>query len=158
MPAWTWNIKLPEGSDVVIFDLDGVISDASHRQHFLKDSEKDWDGFFSACTTDPPITSGVQLIYLISESKGIVILTARPVTIQSETLDWLNHHGISWNALIMRSEQDHQRSDEMKRSAIGEILTATFNPILVFDDDPKNIAMFKKHNIPSVSVHSGYYD
>lgn len=158
MPAWTWNIELPKGSDVVIFDLDGVISDASHRQHFLKNVEKDWDGFFSACTKDPPIASGVRLINLISEFKGIIILTARPVIVQSETLDWLSRHGVSWNALIMRSDQDHLGSAEMKLSAVGEILAASLNPILVFDDDPKNIAMFKKHSIPPVSVHSGYYD
>ncbi|MBT95521.1 MAG: hypothetical protein CL431_06105 [Acidimicrobiaceae bacterium] len=157
MPAWTWNIELPEGSEVVIFDLDGVISDASHRQHFLKNEEKDWDGFFSACTEDPPIVSGVELINLISKFKGVIILTARPVAIQMETLDWLNSHGVIWNALIMRSNQDNLGSAEMKLSAINEILAGNLNPILVFDDDPKNIIMFKENGIPVVSVHSGYY-
>tara|TARA_B100001996_G_scaffold382690_1_gene375269 strand:+ start:2041 stop:2517 length:477 start_codon:yes stop_codon:yes gene_type:complete len=158
MPAWTWNIELPKGSDVVIFDLDGVISNASHRQHFLKNVEKDWDGFFSACTDDPPIESGVRLINIVSKLNGTIILTARPVSIQSKTLDWLSRHGVSWNALIMRSNQDHLGSAEMKFAAVTEILDASLNPLLVFDDDPKNIAMFEKHNIPSVSVYSGYYD
>ena len=36
MPVWTWNNELPKDSEVIIFDLDGVISDAAHRQHFLK--------------------------------------------------------------------------------------------------------------------------
>ena len=157
MPVWAWNKELPEGSEVVIFDLDGVISDASHRQHFLKKSEKDWDGFFSACTQDPPIYSGLQLINLIHQLQGVIILTARPVTIQSETLDWLKRHDVDWNALIMRSEQDHKSSAEMKLLAINEISAASFDPILVFDDDPKNIAMFKEQGIPAVSVYSGYY-
>tara|TARA_Y100001970_G_C14237855_1_gene863018 strand:- start:2593 stop:3072 length:480 start_codon:yes stop_codon:yes gene_type:complete len=158
MPVWTWNKELPKDSEIVIFDLDGVISDASHRQHFLKGEEKDWDGFFSACTEDPPISSGLELIKLIIQLHGVIILTARPVTIQSETLGWLNHHSVSWNALIMRSEEDHFSSAEMKLLAIGEIEAASFNPILVFDDDPKNIAMFKEQGIPAISVHSGYYD
>jgi hypothetical protein len=75
-----------------------------------------------------------------------------------ETLDWLNSHGVIWNALIMRSNQDNLGSAEMKLSAINEILAANLNPILVFDDDPKNITMFKEQGIPAVSVHSGYYD
>ena len=58
MPVWICNNELSKGSEVIIFDLDGVISDAAHRQHFLKGTEKDWDGFFSACTEDPPIISG----------------------------------------------------------------------------------------------------
>ena len=60
MPVWTWNNELPKDSEVIIFDLDGVISDAAHRQHFLEGTEKDWNGFFSACTEDPPIISGVK--------------------------------------------------------------------------------------------------
>ena len=158
MPVWTWNKELPKNSEIVIFDLDGVISDASHRQHFLRGTKKDWDGFFSACSDDPPISSGLELTKIINKLQGLIILTARPSTVQSETLDWLNHHGVSWNALIMRSEQDHLSSAEMKLLAIGEIEAASFNPILVFDDDPKNIAMFKEEGIPVVSVHSGYYD
>ena len=158
MPEWTWNKELPKDSEIVIFDLDGVISDASHRQHFLKGAEKDWDGFFSACTEDPPISSGLELVNLINKLHGVLILTARPVTVKSETLDWLSHHSVSWNALIMRSKEDHLSSAEMKLLAIGEIEAASFNPILVFDDDPKNIAMFEEQGIPAISVHSGYYD
>ena len=46
----------------------------------------------------------------------------------------------------------------MKLLAIGEIEAASFNPILVFDDDPKNIAMFEEQGITAISVNSGYYD
>ena len=126
MPVWTWNKQLAKDSEIVIFDLDGVISDASHRQHFLKGAEKDWDGFFSACTEDPPILSGLELVNLINKLHGVLILTARPVTVKSETLDWLSHHSVSWNALIMRSKEDHLSSAEMKLLAIGEIEAASF--------------------------------
>ena len=40
MPVWMWNNELPKDSEVIIFDLDGVISDAAHRQHFLKGQKK----------------------------------------------------------------------------------------------------------------------
>ena len=43
MPVWICNNELSKGSEVIIFDLDGVISDAAHRQHFLKRTERDWD-------------------------------------------------------------------------------------------------------------------
>ena len=78
MPVWTWNNELPKDSEVIIFDLDGVISDAAHRQHFLEGTEKDWNGFFSACTEDPPIISGVKLIKVLNKSHKTIILTARP--------------------------------------------------------------------------------
>ena len=100
----------------------------------------------------------MRLINIIYDFHGVIILTARPMTVQSETIDWLEHHGISWNALVMRSKQDNLGSAEMKLKALNEILAATFEPILVFDDDPKNIVMFQEQNVDAVSVHSGYYD
>jgi len=57
----------------------------------------------------------------------------------------------------MRSDDDHQQSSEMKRTALNQIRDAGYSPILVFDDDPKNIAMFLEQEIPAIPVHSGYY-
>ena len=157
MPVWICNNELSKGSEVIIFDLDGVISDAAHRQHFLKGTERDWDGFFSACTDDPPIISGVKLINVLNINHKTIILTARPSSVQSKTVHWLKRHSVVWDVLIMRSDDDHQQSSEMKLSALKQIRDAGYYPILVFDDDPKNIAMFLEQEVPAVSVHSGYY-
>ena len=157
MPVWICNNELSKDSEVIIFDLDGVISDAAHRQHFLKGTERDWDGFFSACTDDPPIISGVKLINVLNKYHKTIILTARPSSVQSKTVHWLKRHSVVWDVLIMRSDEDYQQSSEMKRTALNQIRDAGYNPILVFDDDPKNIAMFLEQEIPAVPVHSGYY-
>ncbi|MEC7578895.1 MAG: HAD family acid phosphatase [Actinomycetota bacterium] len=157
MPVWICNNELSKGSEVVIFDLDGVISDAAHRQHFLKGTERDWDGFFSACTEDPPIISGVKLINVLNKYHKTIILTARPSSVQSKTVHWLKRHSVVWDVLIMRSDDDHRQSSEMKLTALNQIRDAGYDPVLVFDDDPKNIAMFLEQEVPAISVHSGYY-
>ena len=157
MPVWICNNELSKGSEVIIFDLDGVISDAAHRQHFLKGTERDWDGFFSACTDDPPIISGVKLINVLNKYHKTIILTARPSSVQSKTVQWLKRHSVVWDVLIMRSDDDHRQSSEMKLTALNQIRDARYDPVLVFDDDPKNIAMFLEQEVPAISVHSGYY-
>ena len=157
MPVWICNNELSKGSEVIIFDLDGVISDAAHRQHFLKGTERDWDGFFSACTDDPPIISGVKLINVLNKYHKTIILTARPSSVQSKTVHWLKRHRAVWDVLIMRSDDDHRQSSEMKLTALNQIRDAGYDPVLVFDDDPKNIAMFLEQEVPAISVHSGYY-
>ena len=91
-------------------------------------------------------------------SKNIVILTARPVSIHRETLDWLEAQNISWDALIMRSEEDPMPSSEMKRLALNQIREAGFLPVLALDDDPRNIDMYKEEQIPTIYVYSGYYE
>ena len=158
MPVWAWRDEIPKGGEVIIFDLDGVISDASHRQHFIKQAVKDWEGFFSSCSQDPLIPAGAKLINLIGESISVIILTARPESVQAKTIDWLNEQEITWNALIMRSDQDPELSSEMKYLALEEIRGAGLQPILVFDDDPKNIGMFDLEGIPTILVFSGYYE
>ena len=157
MPSWVWNEEIAKGEEIVIFDLDGVISDASHRQHFLEKEDKDWNGFFAACPNDPPIPSGVELTNLLSNIKSIIILTARPVSVQAQTINWLKKYGVAWKALIMKSVEDPTLSSEMKLIALEEIRDANFKPILIFDDDPRNIAMFKEQEIPTMSIYSGYY-
>ncbi len=157
MPSWVWNEEIAKGEEIVIFDLDGVISDASHRQHFLEKEDKDWSGFFAACPNDPPIPSGVELTNLLSNIKSIIILTARPVSVQAQTINWLKKYGIAWKALIMKSVEDPNLSSEMKLLALEEIRGANLKPILIFDDDPRNIAMFKEQEIPTMSIYSGYY-
>jgi len=157
MPVWICNNELSKGSEVIIFDLDGVISDAAHRQHFLKGTERDWDGFFSACTEDPPIISGVKLINVLNKYHKTIILTARPSSVQSKTVHWLKRHSVVSDVLIMRSDDDHRQSSEMKLTALNQIRDAGYDPVLVFDDDPKNIAMFLEQEVPAISVHSGYY-
>ena len=44
---------------IVVCDIDGVLSDASARQHFLQRRPKDWDAFFAGCGADPPIVATV---------------------------------------------------------------------------------------------------
>ena len=158
MPVWAWRDEIPKGNEVIIFDLDGVISDASHRQHFIKQTNKDWEGFFSSCSQDPLIPAGAKLINLISEFKSVIILTARPESVQAKTIDWLKKKEIAWNALIMRADQDPELSSEMKYLALKEIRGAGLKPILVFDDDPRNIGMFDREGIPTILVFSGYYE
>ena len=48
---WTWHNGPKEGP-AVIFDLDGVLSDAAARQHFIKAPRPDWESFFSASADD----------------------------------------------------------------------------------------------------------
>tara|TARA_B100001079_G_C16190367_1_gene416927 strand:- start:193 stop:669 length:477 start_codon:yes stop_codon:yes gene_type:complete len=158
MPDWTWKSKEATKEEVVIFDLDGVISDATHRQHFLKSEPKDWDGFFGSCPADPPIHAGIKLANLINAEKQIFILTARPISIQRETLDWLEVQNISWDALIMRTKEDPQLSPEMKRIALNQIREMGHVPILALDDDPRNIEMYKEESIPTIYLYSGYYE
>ena len=45
-----------------MYDSDGVLSDASGRQHHLDGPVRDWAAFFEASVDDPPIPEGIRLV------------------------------------------------------------------------------------------------
>ncbi|MGH9163995.1 MAG: hypothetical protein ACRDZW_00570, partial [Acidimicrobiales bacterium] len=56
----------------VVFDIDGVLSDAASRQRFLESGTRDWDGFFDACGEDPLIEDVAALLGLLDPSLRLV--------------------------------------------------------------------------------------
>ncbi|HEY5076480.1 MAG TPA: hypothetical protein VIJ48_03165, partial [Acidimicrobiia bacterium] len=58
----------------VVVDLDGVLSDASRRQHYLESPRQDWRSFFEACGEDPVIEEVHRLLDLLDPGLQIVLL------------------------------------------------------------------------------------
>ena len=52
---WTWHDGKIEPGPAVVVDIDGVLSDAASRQHYLEAPRRNWDAFFQACGDDPVI-------------------------------------------------------------------------------------------------------
>ena len=159
MPGhWQWRAEPCDAGPAVIFDMDGVLSDASGRQHFLEGpGRKDWNGFFNACGEDAVIEEVVRLAELLDPEVTVVLLTGRPVRVRRLTLDWLKRHGIRWDLLIMRPSGDYGASLEFKRKTIAELRDLDLDLRLAFEDDIRNQQMFQSEGVPCIYLHSGYY-
>lgn len=158
---WAWN---PEGRGAarsgaaVVFDLDGVLSDAAGRQHFLERPSRDWDAFFDACGDDAVIDEVARLLEVIEDDIAIVLLTARPIRVQQNTLGWLDRYGLRWDLLIMRDGGNYTASRDFKRRSVGELSAWGYDLRLAFEDDVRNVEMFHEEGVPCVYIHSGYYE
>lgn len=141
-----------------MFDLDGVLSDAAGRQHFLERPWRDWDAFFEACGEDPVIDETSRLLQVLDAELGVVLLTARPLRVRAQTLAWLDRNELRWDLLIMRDYGDYSASRQFKHHTVGELRRAGFDLRLAFEDDRRNVDMFRAEGIPCVYVHSGYYE
>jgi phosphoglycolate phosphatase-like HAD superfamily hydrolase len=155
---WRWREQTIEGGRAVVFDLDGVLSDAASRQHYLESPARDWDAFFEACGDDPLIEEIARLLQLLDPSLSIVLLTGRPVRVQRQTLAWLSRYRLRWDLLVMRDFGDYRAARDFKRRSVHELRDAGFELVLSFEDDRRNVAMFRDEGVPSVYIHSGYYD
>ena len=67
---------LPPSGPVVLVDIDGVLSDASGRQHYLLGKNKEWWNFFEAAIDDPPIIESIQLVNRLTQNQ--IHLHTRP--------------------------------------------------------------------------------
>jgi phosphoglycolate phosphatase-like HAD superfamily hydrolase len=155
---WRWRAGPVEPGRAVIFDIDGVLSDAAGRQHFIESGRRDWGAFFEACGDDPIIEEIARLIDLLDSDLRVVLLTGRPQRVRPQTLAWLDRYGLRWDLLVMRDRGNYERVTEFKRDAVRQLRRFGFDLQLAMEDDPSNHAMFVAEGIPCVYIHSGYYD
>ena len=155
---WEWRAGPVEPGPTVVFDLDGVLSDAAGRQHYIEYPFPDWETFFHACGEDELISEVARLLDVIDADHRIVLLTARPIRVQPQTLAWLERYGLRWDVLIMREFGDYMAAPRFKQRSVRELRADGFDLRLAFEDDPRNVHMFHSEDVPCVYIHSGYYE
>ncbi len=155
---WQWRDGEVEPGAAIVFDMDGVLSDASTRQHYLDRPFRDWEAFFQACGDDEVIAEVARLLEVIENDLHIVLLTARPIRVQPQTLAWLDRYQLRWDLLVMRDFGDYSESQEFKRYSVRQLRAHGLDLRLAFEDDRRNYEMFHAEGIPCVYIHSGYYD
>ena len=156
---WHWRSADLRPGAAVVFDIDGVLSDAASRQHYLEGpGRRDWKGFFDACSEDPLIEEVATLLHLLDDGLQVVLLTGRPQRVQDRTLAWLDRYELRWDVLIMRDYGDYAAAREFKQRTVQELRAAGFELRLAFEDDRRNAEMFRGEGVPCVYIHSGYYD
>jgi len=157
---WTWRLGAVQpdlAGPAVVFDLDGVLSDAAGRQHYLERGRRNWEAFFEACGDDPVIEEIARLLELLDPSLAVVLLTGRPGRVQPQTVAWLDRYALRWDLLVMRQRGDYAQVTDFKQRAVEDLRRWGFDLRLAFEDDPANHAMYVAAGIPCVYVHSGYY-
>jgi len=155
---WRWRDGLVAPGPAVVFDMDGVLSDAAGRQHYLEYPRRDWEAFFRACGDDPLIDEVARLLDLLDAGLRVVLLTARPIRVQPQTLGWLDRYQLRWDLLVMREHDDLMAFRHFKRRTVEELRDYGFDLRLAFEDDRRNVDMFHSEAIPCIYIHSGYYD
>jgi hypothetical protein len=119
---------------IAVVDIDGVLADATHRQHHLQGRPKDWDAFFAAVGEDPPIPRGIARLGELSLEHDVVLLSGRPERTRADTENWLARHGIEVSGLVLRSDADHRPAADLKADLIARIAAPTGIAVVVDDD------------------------
>lgn len=140
----------------IVFDIDGVLADCSHRLKYIKGEKKDYDKFYSdeEVSKDDPIYNGVSIFQplqiTLSEMTdvGIVVLTGRSKACAKPTCEWLDKYVNFYqdDQIFMRPSNDWRPAHEVKEDLIKKYIGFE-NILFAFDDDDKINEMYAKHGV-----------
>lgn len=131
----------------IIFDIDGTLADLSHRLHHVQGGKKDWPAFFGAMADDTVIEPVADHLRLCADRYPIILCSGRPEDYRAVTEKWLADSAIEYSALYMRAAGDYRPDDVVKSQLLDGILADGYEPILVVDDRPRVISMWRRRGL-----------
>ena len=148
----------------IVFDIDGVLADCSHRLKYIQGKDKDYEKFYSdeEIMKDKIIEAGRKIVdmlynlytmedfYRPTEFYGkIILLTGRSEICEETTRIWVSKNifkDLSLYSIIMRPKNDWRPAHEVKESLIEKHIGYE-NILFPFDDDDQVNEMCKKHGV-----------
>jgi phosphoglycolate phosphatase-like HAD superfamily hydrolase len=146
---------------VILFDVDGTLANGDHRYHLYEGRDSDsWAAYIAACIQDSPYTEVQWLNYIISQQPNvyIIVLTARSESGREVTEKWLMAHGIIYDELIMKPEDEaivKVKDHDFKERILDELILQNKKPFMVFEDRKSVVDMFRSKGIPVLQVRPG---
>lgn len=149
----TYHLRWTYG--VVIVDLDGTLSDGTHRLHMLPTKDLhltgSWSEFNRAAQHDAPIQDTIDIVNMLWKAgMGVVILTGRSDEVETETILWLDRHKVKYDWMIMRRAEDNRKDTVIKEEVLRAI--GLQHITCAFDDSPNVIKHFRSLGITTYQV------
>jgi hypothetical protein len=140
-----------------VFDIDGTLSDLTHRLHFIQCDEPDWNGFFGAVAGDLVHEHIADLVRKLEVFHPVVLVSGRSDQCRAATEDWLRRHNIPFNRLYMRKQGCHRPDDMVKKALLDVLLADGYEPVMAFDDRDRVVKMWRENGIPCAQVADGNF-
>lgn len=153
--------ELSTGRPLFIADLDGTITDASHREHFVNTpgATPDWRGFFAACANDLPVHPVITTIQVLKAAGAeIRIWTGRSDEVMETTKEWLYIHRVPYHQMVMRPAGDHSSDVSLKASWWAALPSADkARVVAVLEDRQRVVDMWRRLGVPCFQVAPGMF-
>lgn len=148
-------------NNLVIFDVDGTLSDPFLRMKYISgEGKKNWGAFFREAKEDF-LVSHVSKMYKLLHILGhdIRVVTGRPEHLREDTLAWFDLYGLplTTEKLFMRANSDRRPDFLVKQDIFTSWNVPPQDVFCVFEDRLQVVAMWKSLGL-KVFVCGGDYE
>jgi hypothetical protein len=141
----------------IIVDLDGTLTDCSHRLKYFKGPEKDWAKLEAGIPEDGPIRPIIELVNRYKNGK-IIFVTGRAERTRADTLHWIyDHTGLKCFDLLMRPDDDYREDWQVKRDTYNRLIAPFYNVRFVLEDRQQCVDMWREKGLTCLQVAKGDY-
>jgi predicted kinase len=130
---------------ILLCDIDGTLSDGSHREHLVKGEKKDWPAYFSLLSEDSPNSEVIHRVNDLYSTHTVCLVSGRPDTYQRETMLWLIKQGVPYHWLFMRPGSDKRPDTLIKAEFLKHLPKEKI--ALVLDDRPSVCRMWEENGL-----------
>jgi hypothetical protein len=147
--------------EVVTFDKDSTLSDASHRRWLAMkvvsgEDGYEWEHWAKACTEDKPIESARTLMYLLAPHYPLYVLSGS--TDCQEGRSWLIDHRFPYSGVFFRQPEDEGiPNGVLKVRWIRQLQAQGMRVKMHVDDDLKCAEVIEAETgVPVLTVNPRY--
>lgn len=142
--------------NIILCDIDGTLADLTHRLHYVRGDNRNWDAFFAEVGDDG--FKGDVWVQVVEDARKndaiIIFLSGRSEVARKDTEEWFEDFGIMGPIVLMRREWDRRPDTEVK-SEIFEWHFKDYNVIRVYDDRPRLVRMWREMGLDVVDCGAG---
>lgn len=137
--------------NVLMVDIDGTLSDPTHRRHLLDGPTPAWNAFHRLGMADPIREAAVAQLRLLFPDHMVLICSGRPAYVLSETFAWLENNDVPFDFLLLRPPLD-QVTGLLHKLRVAEALEARGAQVAaILDDDPRVRSEFDRRGIRGIA-------
>ena len=144
-------MSLVKVKNTIVCDLDGTLTDCTHRRHYVENKPKNWEAFYAGVKDDPVNYPILVLLhkclgtYERVGSKEVVFCTGRPERCRDDTEVWLHRYGFE------------RRADYIVKQEILDNHIDKDKVLFVLDDRQQVVDMWRRNGLTCLQVAPGNF-
>ena len=134
----------PLKKDAIIIDVDGTLATMKNRSPY------DWSK-----VKNDGLRSHIRTMATVYSAAGysIIIVTGRDGSAECDTREWLIDYDIPFDEFYIRPEGDNRKDYIIKQEIYEDYIKDNYNVMLVVDDRPQVIRMWRRLGIPVINAN-----